>query len=175
MNASSSANDCASSGSSHAPAPQRTSMRSSATPRSLRQARAPDSSRLVTASLNRATAMPMRPWEGKVPGMSVDQQVAELVALDVEVAGVGLGARRDDGHAPAHREPVALDADQLHGIVGEHADLRQAEVEQDLRPYSIVAQVGLEAQLAVGFHGVVSPVLQRVGAQLVEQTDAPPF
>ena len=53
-------------------------------------------------------------------------------------------------------EAVALEADQLAGIVGDQTDGLEAEVEQDLRADAVVAQVGREAEPLVR--------LDRVGA-----------
>ena len=50
--------------------------------------------------------------------------------------------------------------------------MREPEVDQDLGADAVVAQVGREAELEVGLDGVAGPLLQLVGAQLVEQADA---
>ena len=50
-----------------------------------------------------------------------------------------------------------------------------AEVYQHLRASAVVAQVRGEAQFAVGFNGVVTLILQGVGADFVGKPDAAPF
>ena len=70
-------------------------------------------------------------------------------------------------------ESVALEADELARIVGHHPDRGEPEVAEDLRADAVVPEVGREAEPLVGLHRVGARVLQRVGAELVEQPDAP--
>ncbi len=39
----------------------------------------------------------------------------------------------------------------------------------------VIAEVGIEAELTVGFDGVGAVILQLVGAQLIEKANSPPF
>src|SRR5215470_1426619 len=106
--------------------------------------------------------------------MSVGQRgkkMAHLLPLGHEIASIGLGGRHLDGHPLDHLEPIALDADDLLRVVGEDAQLLRPQVHEDLRPDTVVAQVGLEAQGLIGFHGVLAVVLDLVGPQLVDEAD----
>ncbi len=69
--------------------------------------------------------------------------------------------------------PYPSKADDLLGIVREHADLLHAEVHQDLGTDAVVPQVLLESQLDVRLHGVAAVLLQLIGLDLVHQADAP--
>src|SRR5208337_2502642 len=78
------------------------------------------------------------------------------------------------GHFQRHAlypEAVAAQALQLARIVGQQPHLADSQVAQDLRADPIVAQVLLEAQLEVGLDRVQSAILQRVGPDLVAQSD----
>src|SRR5205807_10386657 len=83
--------------------------------------------------------------------------------------------RHHDGDALDDLEAVSLEPHQLHGIVGEHANRGEPQIEQDLRPDAVVAQIGLEPELAVRLDRVVPRVLQLVRLELVEEADPPPF
>src|SRR2546430_12257721 len=50
-----------------------------------------------------------------------------------------------------------------------HADRGQPEVEQDLRPDAVVAEVGLEAELLVRLDGVMAGILELVGLERSEE------
>ena len=76
-----------------------------------------------------------------------------------------------DRHLRRHAEPVALQPADLLRVVGEDADRRQPEVDEDLRADAVVAQVDRQAELEVGVDRVHPLVLQVVGAQLVQQAD----
>ena len=87
----------------------------------------------------------------------VVQRVAHLVALGAQVGlVVGVGDRFDR-HLLGDREAVALEPDDLFRVFGEDADAGQAEVAEDLGADPVVAQVGGQAQLEVGFDGVGPP------------------
>src|SRR5262249_16717463 len=158
-----------------------------APPPAWRAATAPSASFLEMGSLKRAATTAKRPRArspliltptGARPAMSVGQrgeEVAHLLPLRHEVATIGLRGRHLDGHPLDHLEPVALDADDLLGVVGEDAQPLRPEVHEDLRADAVVAEVGLEAEGLVGLHGVLAVVLDLVGAQLVDEADAAPF
>ena len=86
------------------------------------------------------------------------------------MCGFRAGVQRhalDDLHLEARQ------AGDLARVVGEQLELADAEVVEDLRTDAVVAQVGGKAEPLVGLDGVgVVLVLQRVGADLVEQADA---
>src|SRR5271166_4087743 len=105
------------------------------------------------------------------------KQMAELVALGVEVT-LALGDRRgDDRHLVDDGEVVTIIDERvgLLGIVGEKANLGQSQVFEDLQADAVVAEVGPVAQGDVSLNRVQSLVLKVVGADLLDQADAPAF
>src|SRR5215212_3527343 len=78
------------------------------------------------------------------------QQVSQLFPLGAQVLRVLLIRGGLDADTVLDPETVALEADELLGVVRDDADRPQAQVEQDLRADSVVAEVGLEAELLVG-------------------------
>src|SRR5438128_1406470 len=174
-------------GSSNEPGTQWTSTRSGRPPPWLRAATAPSASFFEMASLKRAATTAKRPAgtargregvRGARPAMSVRErreEVAHLVALGQEVSPVVLRGRDLDGHALDDLETIAFDADDLLRIVGEDPQTLGAEIDEDVRPDAVVAQVGLETQDGVCLHRVLALVLQLVGAKLVQEPDAAPL
>ncbi len=75
----------------------------------------------------------------------------------------------DDGQA------AALQPGDLVRVVGQQAQGDHVQIAQHLGRYAIVAQVGLVAEQQIGLHRVVADVLQVIGAQLLQQADAPPL
>src|SRR5579884_1591980 len=103
------------------------------------------------------------------------EQVPHLLLLRQQVALV-LGAHRRLDLLHVHDlQPERLEPHALRGVVGHEPHAPHAEVYQDLRADAVVAGVGREAQVDVGLDGVHAPVLQLVGADLVDQTDAAPL
>ncbi len=100
------------------------------------------------------------------------EQVAHLVLLGAQVADIVVLRRDLDGLAPGDAQAVALQRDDLLGVVGHDADRRQAEIGEDLRAGAVVAQVRREAELHVGLDGVEALLLERVGLELVDEADA---
>ena len=101
----------------------------------------------------------------------VVQRVAHAVALGAQVGLVVRVGGVLDRHLRRDRQPVALQPADLLRVVGEDADARQPEVDQDLRADAVVAQVDRQAELEVGVDRVQALVLEVVGAQLVQQAD----
>src|SRR4051794_10442912 len=87
------------------------------------------------------------------------EQVAELVLLGLQVAAVVEVGRDLDGHALDDAQAVAVDADDLLGVVGEDAQLADAQVVEDLGADAVVPQVGAEAEAVVGLDGVEALLL----------------
>src|SRR2546428_1487639 len=101
-------------------------------------------------------------------------EVAELVALGLEIAPVVRVRRRHDRHALDDFEAVALEAGALGGVVREQPDLVQVEVGQDLHADPVVAAVGRAAAGFVRLDGIEGLLLPEVGgAPLVAEADAP--
>jgi len=72
-------------------------------------------------------------------------------------------------------DAVSLKADHLFRVVGYQADLFRTQKNENLGADPVIAQVVLETEFNVGFHGVLALVLKCVGAQLVGQTYAAAF
>src|SRR5208282_267462 len=106
--------------------------------------------------------------------LQLREQMTEFFFFGFQVPDVS-GMRRDlDRHA-RNVYPVTAQAFYLVRIVGQQLDLADAEIAQDLRADSIVAQVLVEAEMQVRFDGVHPLVLQRVGANLVPEPDSAAF
>ena len=105
----------------------------------------------------------------------VVERVAHPVALGAQVRLVVRVGRVHDRHLLGDRQAVALEAADLLRVVGEDADARQPEVDEDLRADAVVAQVDRQPELEVRVDRVVALVLQLVGAQLVQQPDPAPL
>src|SRR5258708_9628323 len=154
-------------------------MSPSAAPRRTRVSTAPSSSLLVTKSLKRATTKAnARPSARSFPvftSMSVMHYVAELVRFRSQVANVVL-VGGDHQRDPFHDlETEGLDPVVLARAVADQADLLHADVREDLRADPIVALVDRKAEGLVCLNGIHPLVLELVGAQLVDQADAPPL
>ena len=67
---------------------------------------------------------------------------------------------RFDRHDFHDLQAIALKSDDLLRIVREETHFAHAEVEQDLRADSVVAQFGRKAELFVGFDSVSAMVLE---------------
>src|SRR5207237_8085589 len=57
----------------------------------------------------------------------------------------------------------------------EDANGGEPQIEQNLSPDAVVAQIGLEPELAVRLDRVVPGILQLVRLELVQQADPPPL
>src|SRR5215471_16057198 len=99
--------------------------------------------------------------------------MSKLVPLGAHIAGALTVLWLHDRHALVYAQAVALESDEFAGVVGDGADRMQPEIEQDLRADTVVAQIGLEAELLVRLDRIGALILQLVRLELVEQTDAP--
>ena len=73
------------------------------------------------------------------------------------------------------RMPYRSSCATLSGLFESRRTRAHAQQTQGFGRKSVVARIGGETQLLVGFHGVHAAVLQLVGAQLVHQADAAAF
>ncbi len=108
---------------------------------------------------------------GPVAARAGRQQVAQLVALGVEVSpplrqsGAMIGNLVDDLQ-------VVTIIDKRVGllrVVGQEADPGEPQVLEDLQADAVIAQVGPVAQSDVGLDGIQSLVLEVVGPDLLDQ------
>src|SRR5919205_283967 len=86
------------------------------------------------------------------------------------VMGIGAGPQR---HCGGDADPGRFEPGDLARIVGKETHLRLGQRPQHPRGDREVALVIGEAEAQVGVHRIESLVLQRISAQLVDQTDAP--
>jgi len=70
-------------------------------------------------------------------------------------------------------QAVPLEPGSLRGVVGQQPQGRQSEVDEDLGPCAVVAEVRREAQLDVGLDRVAALLLQGVRHELPEDADPP--
>ena len=101
--------------------------------------------------------------------------MAHAVALGaqvVEVLPVGEGRCRRHG---ADTDAIALQARHLVRVVRHELDRAHAQVTQHLGGGGVAAGVGRQPQRDVGVEGVHTLLLQRVGAELVDEPDAAPL
>src|ERR1700722_19210170 len=75
----------------------------------------------------------------------------------------GLGADRD---LVDNGQPIAFDSINLARVVGHDANLPEPEIAKDLAADAVIALVGGQAQLQVGFHGIQAFFLKGVGVKL---------
>jgi hypothetical protein len=101
--------------------------------------------------------------------------MAELLFLGPEVV-FGRFHGRDDARNPfGDMNTVLFERLDLLRIIGHKAHRGETKKPQNRGGQFISAQVGVETQLLIRFHGVGAMVLQLVGAQLIEQTDSAAF
>ena len=79
-----------------------------------------------------------------------------LFLLGTHIILISGAAAHLNGLATDDFEPVAFQADDLAGVVGHDAEFADAQIQQDLRADAVIAEIRLEAELFVGFNGVVA-------------------
>src|SRR5690349_19588614 len=85
---------------------------------------------------------------------SVSEEVAQLVALGLQVGAilvVWIGQQRDPLD---DLQSVSFEADELSGIIRHHPDRGEFQVSQNLSANSVVSQVRSKAQPFVGLNRV---------------------
>ncbi len=85
---------------------------------------------------------------------------------------IRLGA---DRHLLDHFETVPLEADNFLRVICQKPELPHAEIEQNLRAQSVIAQVARIAELGVSLHGIETFLLQFVSVDFCRQPDAASF
>ena len=79
------------------------------------------------------------------------------------------------GIRSATRMPARSTASTFSGLFESSRTLARPKESQNLPGQLVVAQIRLETQPLVGFHGIGALILQFVGAQLVKQADSAAF
>ena len=97
------------------------------------------------------------------------------VALGRQIAGVVRICRELVGDPLGDRHALRLQSSDLGRVIGHQPDRLHPEQRQHPRRHRKIARFGGQAEAVVGVHRVKALVLQPVGAQLVDQTDAAAF
>src|SRR5262245_33277962 len=67
--------------------------------------------------------------------------VSELFRLGLQIAARRLGRRDFERKPLAHRQPVALDADEFSGVVAKQTHRSNAEIAENLNAHAVIALV----------------------------------
>lgn len=97
--------------------------------------------------------------------------MAHAGALGLEVFLVVRIGGEPDGDLFYDFEAVALEANDLFGVVGKQADFPDAEIVKHLSTHSVIAEVRAIAKFLVGLDGVESLLLKLVGVDFGGETD----
>lgn len=100
------------------------------------------------------------------------EHVPHFLVFGIHVRFVLLVAGHLYRIAVHHFYTVMVQSEYLHRIVGHQDQLTDTQIRQDGTAHIVVAQIGLEAEGQIGLHSIHSPVLQLIGAELVDQSDA---
>ena len=90
------------------------------------------------------------------------KEMPHLHALGFKILRVVRIGFAPDRHLLDHLHAVAFEADDFLGIVGQETELAHAEVEENLRAESVIAQVAPETELRVRLHRIEASLLQFV-------------
>src|SRR5215469_3354403 len=168
----------AATGSSNAPGTSTVFTSSAETPAAANARSAPSRSACVIGALNRARTMANRlrfiygPSFARHTTFSRRQlwlveEMAKLLLLHPEIAGVVVMEIGDKRHATEQLQAVAFEAGDLARIVRDDPHLSDAQIVEDLRSDAVLAFVGRQPELEVRLDGVCTAILQLVCAQLV--------
>ena len=91
------------------------------------------------------------------------EHVPHLFLLGAHIFFVGGAATHLNGLTTDDFDPVAFQTDDLARVVGHDAELADAQIKEYLRADAVIAEVRLEAELFVGFNGVVALILKGIG------------
>src|SRR6185369_13819954 len=103
------------------------------------------------------------------------QQMPHLLPLGLKVFQIHRRGLDLDGNPVDNVDSVAFKTYDLLGVVGHQTYIPDTQIYQDLRPDAVVAKIRLESELQIRFYRILPLILQRVGFQLVDKPDAPPF
>ena len=103
------------------------------------------------------------------------EDVAHLCLLGAEVALEGFLGHDFGGDALGDGDASGLEGCDFFGVVGDEADLGEAEELEDLGGELVGAAVGGEAEFDVGLDGVHALVLQLVSFEFGHEADAASF
>ena len=101
--------------------------------------------------------------------------MVEVPDFGPQIIVIFRGYPGDEGQPLGHLDPVAHQAVDFVGVVGEQADGVHPKVPQDEGGDFIIPLVGVVAQGQVGLHRVETVVLEVVSLELFDEADAPAF
>ena len=82
------------------------------------------------------------------------QCVSHALFLRVQIALIVFVGGNLNRHVLDNLKSVSFKTNTLYGIVGEEANLADANLAQDLSSHAVVAQVGVEAQMDIGIYRI---------------------
>ena len=103
------------------------------------------------------------------------QVVTEFVPFCLEVAlvvRVGFGA---DRHLIYNLKAVSFQSDNLFRVICQKTNLAHTKIMEDLRPHSVVSEVGWESQLFVGLDCIEAFLLKFVGLNFCREANSTTF
>src|SRR6185503_17440127 len=100
-------------------------------------------------------------------------QVSRALALGAQVVDVMRIVRSGGGDSTADGDPFLHQPGDLQRIVGDEIDAAHPDQPEHVRRDVVGAEIVREPELSVRLVGVEPPGLERVGLDLVPQTDAP--
>src|SRR5580658_2133647 len=124
----------------------------------------------ATGILRQVLPIPRRPRAPVPPG---SEQMAAPRLLGLEIKSVVVVGLDRIGHPFGHGDAVALDGFDLGRVVGQEADPVETQLAPDFGGRLVDPLIGFKSQLLIGLDRVQARILQAVGTQLVDQTDAP--
>src|SRR5262245_61066683 len=101
--------------------------------------------------------------------------VSELLGLRFQIGLVMLVGRDLDRDAVDDLESVAVEPDDLPGVIRQELELPHPEVTEDLCAQAVVSEIRLKAQVPVRLDRVHALVLELVGADLVAEANPAPL
>ena len=112
---------------------------------------------------------------GSVGRFGKIEQVTHAIAFCLQIPQIFAGGYEIESNPFDHLDSFGFETLEFGRVVGDQSHLANSEIGQDLRTDRVVACVDRQALLGIGVDGIETVVLQRVGLNLVGDTDAPAF
>ena len=101
--------------------------------------------------------------------------MAAAPGLGPEVGFVVVVGGEGVGHPLFHRDATMFQRRHLARVIGEQPHTGKPQVAKHLGGGRKNPLIGFEAKLFVGLEGIETPILEMIGAELVDEPDAPAF
>ena len=111
-------------------------------------------------------------WLSLVSGSSVADQVAQLVLLRLEITGGALADHRLARHSLNYTDSGSFECSYFLRVVRDEPNLFHTQGSQNRSGKIELAMIGLKAKFLIRLDGIESLVLQFIGLQFGNQTDA---